>query len=213
MGRIRGVWWICLLFTIFVLYCIYESSVITGISSYNEFLVAYLNNVQKYLYIVTLFTVLLLYQLKIPFLKPEFRIRYGNNIVYLLIERGLIFSMLVTLFIYFLFTGFPLLFGYEVSFTDLQIVDIVRLVSFIYYLFLLYLILYVHTSNLVAGLLGVLLLNFLILIIFISINFYILSEQMNRVISLQYLMNATLIFNVLGSIYLVYLLKYKEILR
>lgn len=197
----------------YVTYMVYEGLYINHVATYNEFLQSYLNNVQKYLFNITLISVSVFYIVRVPFLKPQLRIRFGSSLAYQVIVRGMVISSLITAYITFLFTFVPLSFNYGGVLSELHFDDALRLFVFIYYLYVTSIIIYAKTSNHIIGIAGTLFLNFLILITVLAVNYYVLKVGLPREVKLDYLMIGTSAFNIIGSTYLYYYLTNKECLQ
>lgn len=197
-----------ILYFLFVTYLAYEGYYLNEIQTYNEFVYYYLNNVQKYLFNITLLTLPVIYVYKTPFLNAELFIRYGNNLFFLIIKKGIVIAITLTIYISILYVFVPILVGYKLQILDILMNNTVGLFSYIFYLYLLYTIIYSINGNEIVGIVATLLFNFIFTISYININF--LGEGFHHDQHLQLLNYATAIFNIVGLLFLFYLLRKRK---
>lgn len=212
MSRYKRIIFILSVFFIIIVYSAYEGMYLTEVTKYDEFVSSYLNNAQKYLFNITLVVVCMIYTIKIPYLKPEYKIRYGTHIAYFLIEKGILISTGLALFIYVSFLIVPLLFGYQVSLYTINFRDILSLISYIYFLYLTYNVFYLNSDREMLSALITYALPTIILVFYISITFVTIPFSINSETELYYILTGTSVINLFGSIYFIYKLKHKDCL-
>lgn len=166
------------------------------------FIKMYLDNVQKYLFTMTLFLCITVPNLHIPFLNPELKSRLRNNVFEFVWRRNTGFSLVFSVYIMFSFGIVAAFCGYSNIASILDIGLFFRLFSFTLSFLVLYTTIYLITGKYYLGIALASAANFLFLIILISLNYYIMVYYINdEVLKLLFTLYVLLI-NISGFTYL-----------
>lgn len=200
------------IYLLLVVYMVYESVFIIEMKTYEQFLNGYFKTVQKHLFNIMMIISFYLIIIKVPYLKPEFRVRYRDNLLYKIVKDGCIISFKWTVYIYSLFIIVPFLFSYDILISH-WLADTSRLFTYIFYVYILSNVLYIMTGNELRGILICWGLNFLILAGYLGVSFYIVQGGIPEEVGLNYLLIFSSILNVLGVLYLHYYFKFEDSLQ
>lgn len=161
---------------IFSLYLGYSDELTDTIAAFFK---TYLDNVQKYLFVISIFSVLAIYCTRIPFLESSFRVRLKDKLFLFVEKRALVASLLLSAvtFLSFLLSAF--VFGKTFEFSINYIFVFVRLFIFVFGCFSLYNILYFFTQKVALSSVLVLLCNLTLLSLLTGINYYVPAIQIS----------------------------------
>lgn len=177
-----------------------------------EYMFGYLDNFQKYLFLITIFIVPFLIFLQRQINESLIRIRLKSNIFYYILKNGLVTSLILSAFIYFTFLFWGIVFGLETEFSISMINLIFKLFLFVFACYIFSYSVYFVSNRIVFGPLSVLILNFVFLMIMFAVNFFLMNNLMSEstMMIIFYVYLFVLIFG--GLIYLYKGAKTKECL-
>lgn len=151
------------------------------------FFETFLDNSQKYLYIVTLFLLPVLYCVNVPFLEPAYRVRLKDTLFVFTFKRALLASLLLTVLIVCSYLVAPLFFGKPFVMSFYYAFVFMRLFFFVLGAFALHNAVYFLTQKMMLSIFSVLISNMLFLVILISANYYILNGTISAQTQLVFL--------------------------
>ncbi|CAH0344394.1 hypothetical protein BCI9360_00647 [Bacillus sp. CECT 9360] len=135
------------------------------------FLEQSLFRLQKFLYNTSIFFIMYLFILKLPFASAMFVSRCREELPMHLITYGLRICIIYVIYSVSLHIGIPYFFGTKIPITAEVVLNTVKLFSFVLSMYFLYLYIYIKTNQQVLGLLSIFVLNLTILTIYFSISF------------------------------------------
>lgn len=181
-------------------------------NTFDDFTNVYLDNVQKYLYIISLFAATMFYFVRIPFLRPEYRIRINVSLYDFLIEKNIVNSLFITLAIYMLYIFASVFYDFSFVFSITYIFLFMRLYGFVYLCGVIYLLSYLSSENEIFGFVCIIAINLFVLMIYLSVNFIFnncISDKFEMLIFSFYIT----FFDIFCSLYLMLKSDKKESLK
>lgn len=146
----------------------------------NEYMFGYLDNFQKYLFLITIFIVPFFIFLQRQINESLIQIRLKSNTFYYILKNGVITSSILSVFIYFTFLFWGIVFRLETEFS-ISIVNLIfKLFLFIFACYIFSYTVYFITNKIVFGPLSVLILNFVFLMIIFAVNFFLMDNLMSE---------------------------------
>lgn len=174
MSKKLGVTLSGVLVTLIICYLAYESKGFN--ETLNEYMLGYLDNFQKYLFLITIFTVPFFIFSQRQINEPLIRIRLKSNTFYFILKNGVSTGLLLSVFIYFTFLFWGLVFGLKTEFSLSAMNLFFKLFLFIFACYIFSYSVYFISNKVVFGPLSVLILNFLFLMIMFAVNFFLMDN-------------------------------------
>lgn len=140
----------------------------------------YFGDIQKYLYLITMWIVPYMLILHIPYLESMIYVRMKNYLFAQLIRNNVINSIGVSLYIFFSFVTIAYVAGGRVIFRLDWILMLIRLILFVLACFIVCEMVYMMSKRVVAGAFAVLILNFLMIITMSSLVFLIYNNDVRE---------------------------------
>lgn len=144
----------------------------------SEYMLGYLDNFQKYLFLITIFIVPFFIFLQRQINESLIQIRLKNNVFYYILKSGTISSVLLSTFIYFTFLFWGIVFGLKIEFSISVMNLIFKLFLFVFACYIFSYVIYFISSRMVFGPLSVLLLNFIFLMVMYAFDFFLMGNMM-----------------------------------
>lgn len=176
------------------------------------FLQEYLDNPQKYLFVVSLMLCIFVPIVHIPFLFSEVKSRLKNNVFTYVWIRHFGFGGLFSLFILCSFGLVALLGQYSNLLAVWNIEIFFNLFSFVLSFIVVTTIVYLETGKNIFGVACASALNFSFLIVLTSLDYYILDQSMNEEMAMLIFTSYVWLINLVGLTYLYFTMDRKEIL-
>lgn len=195
------IYFIYLFIFIFIAYCGIESKNIEIIDSI-DFFTIYFDSFQKYLFIGTLMIIPIISVMHIDYMKPEIRIRIKYNTFEYIWKKYFMNIIITTFYIMITFIVVSLICKYDSPFAILNISSMLRILSFVMSCYVICECIYLITQKMFLSIAGVVILNFMLLVIVLGINFYITVNSMNENIFKLILMIYNSAINILGIAFL-----------
>lgn len=145
-----------------------------------EYMNGYLNDPQKYLYLITIFIVAALFVFKIPVYDPFIRIRLRDNLFNYIINRGIRISLYFSLFLFLLFFVMGIIFNLAFSFSFKWIYMLLNIFVFSFCCYILSVTVYYISNKLLLGILSVIFANYFLLVFVYAVDFYILNNTLSE---------------------------------
>ena len=164
---------------------------------------------QKFLYNTSIFFIMYLFIMKLPFTSPMFVSRCREEYPKYVVFYGLKICSIYVIYTILIHIGIPFVFGTSISINSEIVLNAARLFSFILSMYFLYLNIYIKTNHQVLGLLSIFVLNLSILMIYYSISFG-LGINSTRESELNTLTLVTTGLNIIGVMLIIYKSKYKD---
>lgn len=194
------------LFSFLIMYFGYEG-IQNNINDSSDFIGIYLDNFQRYFYIITLFICIVISNLEISFYNPEIAIRI-DNLPFFLVSYYLPIILISSVLILAIFLIVCITFGYSEPLNIINVELLARIFSTITSYFIAYITFYCITKKVGKSLIFLIILNFLFLIIGLSIQYYI-NQNISTVTFINYY---NIIISILGIVLLFKKIKRMEIL-
>ena len=177
-----------------------------------DFFKTYLDNFQKYLFMGTLITILLMPTKNNNYLNPEIKIRLSNNMFKYIWFKNIEEIIINTFFIIFSFVIISSFFGYNNPISIISFVSFMRIFLFMLSCYVIRDFWYFVTGKNYVGYTVTVASNYLMLIVVISINYYFKTNTFTQESLLFILCIYECIINIIGLIYLYINYNKKEII-
>ncbi len=165
------------LFMLFALlqyyFLVYEGILETGDGTVSRLVYANYDQIQYMLFFMAIFLFLFLFVRRIPVLRPEYRVRFANQLPAYVIRRSILEGSVLAALFYGIIVG--LSFAYGLRFGDISylVMSMSRLVIYYIASFLSYWALYFITAKEVVSMISFLLVQWFLVIIYVLIDFYV----------------------------------------
>lgn len=201
-----------IILALLIMYFSYESKNINIVDS-KDFFTIYFDSFQKYLFIGTIISVPSLILTHINYFQPETRIRLKNKIFEYALGHYIIYCILLVFYIFLLFIITSYIQDYECIFSILNTKSFIRAFSFFISCFVIKEIIYNKTQKMYLGIASVVGLNFLLLIILMSVNYYIKINSLSEGQLMNVLSVYIFLINIFGILYLYFNQEKKELIK
>ena len=146
----------------------------------NVFLNGYLNEPQKYLFLLSMFITSIFLSLFVPYFEPVIHIRLKGDIFSYILKYGAKISLFIAILLFGIFFMSGMVIGLEFN-PDLSCIVIIgKLFLFVLCMFLICNTLYFITKKKILAIFISLVVNFGLLMLIYGIDFYTMNNEMNK---------------------------------
>ncbi len=193
--RIRLLLLFVFFFGLQLYFLVYEGVIKTGDGTISRFIYANYDQVQYSLFFMTIFLFLYIHIVRIPVLKPEYYIRLRNRIVSYVVEESVQGGAFLATVLYGIILATGLLFGLHIDSFSYVLLAYGRLVLYFIAGYLLYWMFYFITEREVLAMVGYLLSQWVVSVLYSLIDFYVfgLYKPSHNVISILFAIYSVLI--------------------
>lgn len=178
MSKKFGLMITSILVTLIICYLAYASKGFN--ETLNEYMFGYLDNFQKYLFLINILIVPFFLFVQRQINEPFIKIRLKNNVFYYILKNAVGTSFVLSIYIYFNFLFWGILFRLKMGLNINTINLIFKLFLFIFACYLFSYVIYFISNRIIFGPLSILLLNFVFLIILFAVDFFLMKNLMSE---------------------------------
>lgn len=175
----KKVYKICISLLIIILMSFYlaysDRSVYSILSDYIQ---AHLNEPQQFLYIITIYSMCILWSIYVPFLEPSFYLRIPKLIEYIN-KRNVLYSTIFSTVTFFIYLLSAIANGYIFDFNTIYLMIILKLILYYFMCFELATSIYLLFNKMILSILSLVLINLAVISLYYTVNFYVYSNRLS----------------------------------
>lgn len=174
-------------------------------SSLSEYLNQHLDNPQQYLFIVSIYVILVLWAIYVPYLEPCFYLRY-TNVIEQINKRNVIYSLIFGIATFFIYVITAIAVGYSIDLNLNYLLIILKLILFYFMCFELSTAIYLLIKKAIPSILSLLIINLLIIAVYYAVYFYVffntISDGVYHMLFNVYIISVTITCLLFNEIYI-----------